>query len=84
MTPEQITKWASEAGIYLDGANQRQPLYVAKPEELQAFAALIRNATLEEAAVKCDAAAKPEKECLAQSDEQWAASVLASRIRAMK
>jgi hypothetical protein len=54
MTPKQITKWARKAGIYLDGANQRQPLYVAKPEELQAFAQLVRNATLEEAAVECE------------------------------
>jgi hypothetical protein len=54
MTPEQITKWAREALLtcrdgscaYVDGTDIRPAL--------QAFASLIRNATLEEAAKLCD------------------------------
>ena len=43
-----------------------------------------RNSALEEATEKCDAAAKPEKDHLAQNEEQWAAAALASRIRSLK
>jgi hypothetical protein len=55
MTPEQITKWAREAGFDVNfdimGVTAHDG-YINK--ELQAFAKLVRNATLEEAAVKCD------------------------------
>lgn len=54
MTPEQIQQWAREAGIGIDREIQSQPLYVAAPDELQAFANIVRNATLEEAAQNVD------------------------------
>jgi len=48
MTNEQIQQWAR-------ASNMATPLYDYQKEQLQAFATLVRNATLEEAAVKCDA-----------------------------
>jgi hypothetical protein len=54
MTPEQITQWAREACIALlvhhDGTQ-------VTPQELQAFANLVRNAALGEAAAKCESLA---------------------------
>lgn len=34
---DKASEIAREAGLYLDGANQQQPLYVLKPEELTKF-----------------------------------------------
>jgi hypothetical protein len=44
MTQEDITRMAREAGLYLDGENQQQPMYVLQPEELIRFAALVAAA----------------------------------------
>jgi hypothetical protein len=47
MTEEQISQWARES-------NMSTPLYDYQKEQLQAFATIVRNATLEEAALKCN------------------------------
>lgn len=49
-----IIELAREAGLYLDGENTQQPLYVLSMSELTRFAALVRAQTLEEAAGVCD------------------------------
>jgi hypothetical protein len=46
MTPEQVTKWAHEAGFDVYDAETLQVI--------QTFSIIVRNATLEEAAVKCE------------------------------
>jgi hypothetical protein len=52
MTNEQIAQWAREVGMetVLEFGITR----FARPKQLQQFAALVRNATLEEAAVTCE------------------------------
>jgi hypothetical protein len=78
MTPEQITKWAREACIGLlvhhDGTQ-------VTPQELQAFAAIIRQHTLEEAAVKCDGEADNWFASIAGQD---ACKDCAKEIRSLK
>lgn len=58
MTPEQIQQWAQEAGFQTRGAVIRtmhsNGSWVSINVELEAFAHLVRNATLEEAAKLCD------------------------------
>ena len=55
MTPEQIQQWAREAGLGRETPDDYGiAVWSATSKSLQAFAKLIRNATLEEAAVKCD------------------------------
>ena len=51
MTPEQISKWAVEVGMVtvMDFGYTR----FASPKQLHDFATLVRNAALDEAAVKC-------------------------------
>lgn len=49
MTPEQITKWAAETGM--TPVSEFGYTRFASPKQLQAFANIVRNATLEEAAV---------------------------------
>lgn len=48
MTNEQITKWAREAGFALRGVPASY--WNCLPSELEAFAEIVRNAALEEAA----------------------------------
>jgi hypothetical protein len=50
MTPEQITQWASEAGVYIRGHYDETGSTLA---ELQAFAKLVRQHALEETAAVC-------------------------------
>ena len=52
MTHEQITKWAVEAGT--PTVSEFGYTRLASPKQLQAFTKLVRNATLEEAAKRCD------------------------------
>lgn len=81
MTAEQITKWAREAGFSIRGDVIRtmhsSGAWVGINEELQAFAKLVRNATLEEAAKAC------EKEC-DNWDEERPLLFAAKEIRSMK
>lgn len=71
MTNEQIQQWADEAGIgWASGLGGMDKF-------LQAFATLVRNATLEEAADVVDNADTPD--C-----GGWSASGIAEDIRAMK
>ena len=51
MTNEQITQWASEVGIRT--MSQMPYTRFANPKQLHEFATLVRNAPLEEAALKC-------------------------------
>jgi hypothetical protein len=55
MKPEQIQQWAREAGATFDGSNWCLNIVFHEVEELQAFTKIVRNATLEEAAQRCDA-----------------------------
>jgi hypothetical protein len=41
MTRDEIIAVAREAGLYLDGENTQQPLWVLKIEELERFAAVV-------------------------------------------
>lgn len=55
MTPEQIQQWAREAGLGRETPDDYGiAVWSATSKSLQAFATIIRNATLEEAAEKCD------------------------------
>jgi hypothetical protein len=82
MKPEQIAQWAREAGLRLDSEpwHGQHTLVVGDTERLQAFAALVRNATLEEAAAKCDSLDND------QNDEayRFAATMCAIKIRSLK
>jgi hypothetical protein len=73
-----IIEMAREAGLYLDGENQQHPMYVLQPEELNAFAALVRADEREACAKVCDA----EEETA--NEETWyqCAKELAKQIRA--
>lgn len=51
---DDITRMAREAGLYLDGENTQQPLYVLNPEELERFAALVAAAEREACAELCE------------------------------
>ena len=53
MTTEEIIKLAQEAGMRWEGGFTRVIEYVTEAE-LTRFAALVRNATLEEAAAEAD------------------------------
>jgi hypothetical protein len=53
MTPKHIKQWARKSGFDVDARIKSQPTYVATLDELQVFVNFIRNAALEEAAVKC-------------------------------
>lgn len=53
MTPDQIQQWAHEAGM--NPMTHIGNVRFANPETLRAFATLVRNAALEEAAKMCDA-----------------------------
>jgi hypothetical protein len=55
MTREDIIRMAREAGLYLDGENQQQPMYVLQPEELIRFATLVAAAEREACAKQLDA-----------------------------
>jgi hypothetical protein len=48
MTNEQITQWAREAGFAMRGVPASY--WNCLPRELEAFAEIVRNATLDEAA----------------------------------
>jgi hypothetical protein len=58
MTPEQIQQWALNAGGYNGFTSPPTDWnagdFVMSPEQIKAFANLVRNATLEEVAVKCE------------------------------
>ncbi len=71
MTPEQITKWADAAELYF-ALPSKSEVRLTTPEKLQAFAALVRNATLEEAAIAFERGDTPVVSTLA------AASILRS------
>lgn len=74
MTAEEIVKAAREAGF--SGSEMHQ--------KLAEFKRLIESAAAaerESCAMICDAASEPRKG-YGQTDEQWAASTLAERIRA--
>ena len=75
MTRESIIKLARKAGL----ANARDETDLAA--FVLRFAALVAAAEREACAQVCDAAAEPRKG-YGQTDEQWAASTLAERIRA--
>jgi hypothetical protein len=53
MTPEQISQLAREAGFAMRGVPASY--WNCLPSELEAFANLVRNTTLEEAALACKA-----------------------------
>jgi hypothetical protein len=79
MTNEQITQWAREAGgaKYVNRHYPDRPTFGFMGEQLQAFATLVRNATLEEAADVVENANTPD--C-----GGWTASHIAEDIRSMK
>ena len=52
-----VVELAKQAGLYLDGENAQQPMYVLSPSELGSFATLVRAEVLEEAAGVCEATA---------------------------
>jgi hypothetical protein len=63
MTPDQIRQLAQQAGFQLDGdlvvTDHKEGICTC---ELQAFANLVRNATIEECAAKCDDLIEPSVE----------------------
>lgn len=61
MTPEKVTELAQKAGIYVG-----KTIISLSPFDLQRFAQLVRNESLEDAAKMCDALATPERPQLAQ------------------
>ena len=67
MTKDDIIRIAREAELYLDGANQREPMYVLTPEELKRFANL---------------AVAAERDACAQICDKWAKTAEARLIRA--
>ena len=77
MTPEQIEQWAREAGFDVYPTLEE---VTGGFSELQAFAHLVRNATLEEAAVKCDALDNDENDSIYRNAAVWCAEL----IRSMK
>ena len=72
MTPEQITKWAHEAGFDVYDAETLQVI--------QTFSTIVRNATLEEAAMSCEALT----EGWGDSAEEYGMRVCAKEIRSLK
>ena len=95
MTPEQIEQWARKARMTL----QRDPdaphwHWHAHTQDIARFAALVRDAALEEAAKVCDERAKRYDERATASDAMddyerraecaEAARFLAAAIRALK
>ena len=80
MTREDIIRMAREAGIvaiHAEGATN----WAEEVDALERFAALVAAAEREACAMVCDAASEPRRG-YGQTDEQWAASTLAERIRA--
>ena len=63
MTPEKVTELAQKAGIYVG-----KTIISLSPFDLQRFAQLVRNESLEDAAKMCDALATPERPQLAQHE----------------
>ena len=74
MTKNEIMRMAREAGFAMYFAQERA-------NEFSRFAATVAAAEREACATVCDAASEPRKG-YGQTDEQWAASTLAERIRA--
>ena len=74
LTDDFIVKLARESGEY-------QSDRVMTPQALHRFKVLVAAAEREACAQVCDAASEPRKG-YGQTDEQWAASTLAERIRA--
>ena len=60
MTPDEIIEAAREAGFWQEHTNT----WMCSGEDLTSFAALVRNAALEEAAVVCEAIGQDAKNAL--------------------
>jgi hypothetical protein len=75
MTDDQFAQWTEESGIDLIDR-----LFHGDIEQLQSFANLVRNAAIEEAAVKCDEQADRAR----TSSGAARADACADQIRSMK
>jgi hypothetical protein len=78
MTPEQITKWAREAGFQISDVFGPHAGATPIGPDLQAFANLVRQHTLEEAAVKCESYTVVPEAAL------YSLTLVAAEIRSMK
>ena len=82
MTPEKVIELANQARIAWDDTDRCTEYRVGLPE-LQAFAQLVRNEALEEAANHCQACSIPPPGGI-QTDGQFAALHLSQQIRGLK